>query len=62
MQFYTLTLTAEQLHQVVEGLGMRIERMQSDPTYYQADEVEAAKAALDHATHTAWATGKPPAE
>jgi hypothetical protein len=54
MKFYTLTLTREQLHQVAEGLGMRIEHMQSDPKDYLADDIEAAKAALEHVTHVAW--------
>lgn len=53
MKFYSLTLTREQLHQVAEGLGMRIDHMQENVRQYTDEELEAAKAALDHATRVA---------
>ncbi len=53
MKFYSLTLTREQLHQVAEGLGMRIDHMLGDSRSYDPDEIEAAKAALDHVTAVA---------
>lgn len=53
MKFYKVSLTREQLHQVAEGLGMRIDQMCENATFYDPDEIDAAKAALDHVTAVA---------
>ena len=43
MKFYQVTLTREQLHQVAEGLGMRIDQMRENPKFYDQETEELYK-------------------
>lgn len=50
MKIYQLSFTREQLRQIAEGLGMRIDFMRENSADYSDDEIDAAKVALEHLT------------
>ena len=57
----SINFDREQLHQVIEGIGHRIEHIMANRADYEAEELEAARSALDLLTAVAHSAQQAPA-